>query len=589
MRYIVEEACSTALKDFKTIAERLVPFAVREETKEKLKQLREEYGQRLANLNNLLNGRRLSCPLCMSAENVTIIGNGRGDAKKFECRAWHDPALTRRESTDFKFSTYTSYEALRVYQDFLIEALTLLTLCEGTYDGISRYLNISKHMVEFGVEVLLDYLSAEGEKKAIEVEDELVVIYADFSGTRVSRAASVIMSKVGGSIAYQVACSMNYMTAWNFVKALKERLVVRPSAIIVFVTDGEKAWVNPIRAFFPGVVHIRQFHSNTSRGLVYMHFPYEGKLYTLRCLWDAVLENGKATEEVLRMRQRRKLEEIEKEEMDKTKLFEGIILWEGVVYEPRGARRKRKGATASGAMNGKDCRLPLAAQGDESSDVIGARVEGCEISVKSYCNEPSDLEGIAPTADGARRIFKGSMEEAFQLPVVEHAYSILVHVFGGLYITSNAVECLFNVKPALRYHRTVKSGDALVQVLLYLWTQLRKRSRAEVKSFFRDVVSFDRLRRVAVRSKKPVVDKEAQARQTVLDAYYQGRPVVICYSDAKRKRTSRMIEPLELETDPYTGMVKVTGYCYLRNAKRTFLLDRIVDAIPIDTNLSIVC
>jgi hypothetical protein len=319
-----------------------------------------------------------------------------------------------------------------------------------------------------------------------------------------------------------------------------------------------------------------------------MHFPYEGKLYTLRCLWDAVLENGRASEEVLRMRQRRKLDEPRKEEMDRTELFEGIILWEGIVYESRGVRRK-KGATASGAMNERESSTPVIAQGDEFSDVIDARVEGCETLAKSYCKELGDLEGIAPNTDGARRIFKGSMEEAFQLPVVEHAFSILVQVFGGLYITSNAVECLFNVKPTLRYHRTVKSGDALVQVLLYLWTQLRKKSKAEVKSFFKNVVSFDRLRRVAVRNKKTVVNKEAQARQTVLDAYYQGRPVVICYSDAKRKRTSRMIEPLELETDPYTGMVKVKGYCYLRNAKRTFLLDRIVDAIPMDTNLSIVC
>lgn len=582
----MEEVCATAFRDFKTIAERLVPFAVREETKEKLKQLREEYEQRLANLNSLLNGGRLSCPLCMSAENVIIIGNGRGDSKKLKCRACHDPALTGRESTDFKFSTYTSYEALKVYQDFLIEALTLLTLCEGTYEGISKYLNISKHMVEFGVEVLLDYLSVEG-KKAIEVEDNLVVIYADFSGTRVSRAASVIMSKVGGSIAYQVACSMNYLTAWNFVRALKERLVVRPNAIIVFVTDGEKAWVDPIRAFFPGAIHIRQFHSNTSRGLIYIHFPYEGKLYTLRCLWDAVLENGKAAEEVLRMRQRRKLEE-PKKEMDRTELFEGIILWEGIVYEPRGVRRK-KGATVSGAMNEKESSTLVIAEGDKFSDVIGARLEVCGILVKSYCSELSDLEGIASNTDGAKRIFKGSMEEAFQLPMVEHAFSLLVQVFGGLYITSNAVECLFNVKLALRYHRTVKSGDALVQVLLYLWTQLRKKSKVEIKSFFKKVVSFDRLRRIAVRSKKSVVDKAAQARQVVLEAYYQGRPVVIYYLDARRKRTSRMIEPLELETDLYTGMVKVKGYCYLRNANRTFLLDRIVDAIPMDTNLSIVC
>jgi len=42
-------------------------------------------------------------------------------------------------------------------------------------------------------------------------------------------------------------------------------------------------------------------------------------------------------------------------------------------------------------------------------------------------------------------------------------------------------------KPALCYHRTVESGDALVQVLLDLWTRLRKESRGERKSFFREI------------------------------------------------------------------------------------------------------
>jgi hypothetical protein len=47
------------------------------------------------------------------------------------------------------------------------------------------------------------------------------------------------------------------------------------------------------------------------------------------------------------------------------------------------------------------------------------------------------------------------------------------------------------------------SGDALVQVLLYLWTRLRKKSGGEIKSFFREMVSFERIGRIAVRSRKP--------------------------------------------------------------------------------------
>jgi len=84
---------------------------------------------------------------------------------------------------------------------------------------------------------------------------------------------------------------------------------------------------------------------------------------------------------------------------------------------------------------------------------------------------------------------------------------------------------------------------------------------------------------------KPSIEK---AKQIVLEAYDESRPVVICYQDGWKRRTSRMIEPLEMWEDPYTHMAKLRAYCYLRGAERTFLIDRIVDAIPMDTDLSII-
>jgi hypothetical protein len=50
---------------------------VREETREKLKDLAAEYRQRLENLEELLSGGRLSCPICMNADHVICTGNGR--------------------------------------------------------------------------------------------------------------------------------------------------------------------------------------------------------------------------------------------------------------------------------------------------------------------------------------------------------------------------------------------------------------------------------------------------------------------------------------------------------------------------------
>jgi Predicted transcriptional regulator len=193
---------------------------------------------------------------------------------------------------------------------------------------------------------------------------------------------------------------------------------------------------------------------------------------------------------------------------------------------------------------------------------------------------------IAPATDGVKRIFKGSVEEGLQIPSVRYAHSILVRIFGGMYITSNVAESLFTVKPALRYHRTVKNGDALIHVLLYLRTELQSKSREELRTLFiEEVITSERMMRVAVTGS--LHKKNKPIEQTIINACQNHQPVVIYYRDSRGKRTTRMIEPLEVEKDSYTGGSRIRAHCYLRDADRTFLLDRIVDAIPADTNLSV--
>ena len=602
--------------DLATAAERLVPFSPRGRTRKRLEALAGEYDQRLSRLHDLLNGDRLSCPICESCDNVIITGNGRDGAKKFLCRAHHDLGSTGRDSAWFRFSTYTSLEALKVYQDFLVEALTLLTTCEGTYQGIAKYLNISRHMVELSVQTLLDYLGDSGDE-SIRVDDDLAVIYADFSGTRVSRSASVIMSRIGGSIAYQVCCTMNYMTAWNFVRGLKKRLEVGEDATLVFVTDGEAAWIDPIRSFFPDAVHVRQFHSKNCKGLIYVHLPYpgnqghqgyQGNTYTVRLRWDAVLGEGEANREAVRMRRRRKLERSVNAESrgDRTELSDEIIVWEGIAKYPRGTRSKEgKGeeATVAGAIDEMDEENQgnPGNQGQEPGEERGEKgfedlyhdserfEEGSEEGVGEDKSRGSrGSRSIASGSDGAKRIFRGKLEDGLRIPVVRSAFTILAALFGGLYISSNIAESLFNIKPALRSHRTVKSGDAFVQLLIFLRTRVKGWSRERIKSFFRDEVAMlDRLRTVTVRRKGLPGDR-VDPREVVLDAYRNGDPVTICYRDRNRRRTSRMIEPLQVEIDQYTGMKRIKSYCYLRGEERTFLLDRVVAAIPADTDLSII-
>lgn len=613
--------------DLEVISERLQPYAPRADTRRKLRELHEEYQARVARLEELFDGRRLSCPIHEDTEDVIITGNGRNGTKKFKCRQYHDPEQTGRDTTEFRFSTFTSYEALSVYQDFLLEALSLLATCEGTYAGIAEYLHLSKHLVEFGVATLLDYLDdlpTQTNSFDIADDEDLIVVYADFSSTRVSRTLSLIMGRIEGDICYFTCPSMNWLTAWNFVRGIDERLG-KTDATVVFVTDGEVAWLDPIRSFFPEAIHVRQFHSSNSRGIVYVHLPVEDQLYTVRVRWDAVLEAGTPSENAQRMRRRRQLaaddRRTEDGEVDSwTDVSDDVFVWEGVVTYPRGARRKTASSaesesaaedetqsaseTGEGADPGEAAPADDGVTGTEATTAdegaTGAEAPpAAEASPSPTANpesasgsdrekNPEAGEAVASGGDGVERLFRGSIEDAREYPAADRTLDVLEEVFGGQYITSNVAESLFHVKPALTAHRTVKRGDAFIRLFLFLRTQLNGQSRQEIRSFFRDeVVTLDRLQTIGVQQ-DGAADPAPDPEEVVLQAHWEGEPVVISYEDRYGRKTRRMIEPLSVEVDRYSGATRVASFCYLRQAERTFLLGRIHEAIPVDTDLSVV-
>ncbi|KXB04341.1 hypothetical protein AKJ48_02935 [candidate division MSBL1 archaeon SCGC-AAA261O19] len=331
-----------------------------------------------------------------------------------------------------------------MYQDFLVEALTLLTTCEETLEGVAKYLNISKHMVELSEQTMIDYLDG-NVTKSIEVDGDMVVIYADFSGTQISKKSGMIMSKVGEEVAYKVCPVMNYLTAWNFVKGLKERLETDDDATVVFVTDGGKAWLDPIQSFFPEAVHIRQFHSKNCRSLVFVHLRHDEEPYTVRFPWNTVLEMGEASKDTRRMRQRRKLKGSSSRSVEsRIELSDDIIVRKGIAKHPRGRRNKDEGATVPEAMDGgeKPGRLEDLQEKKDSEDSKGDS-EGSEETSEEDADR-REKRNIASGTDGPSRIFKGELKEAMEIPPVRRAFSILKRVFGGHYITSNTAETLFN-------------------------------------------------------------------------------------------------------------------------------------------------
>ena len=64
------------------------------------------------------------------------------------------------------------------------------------------------------------------------------------------------------------------------------------------------------------------------------------------------------------------------------------------------------------------------------------------------------------------------------------------------------------------------------------------------------------------------------------EALEQRRPVLMVYLDARQKRTERVIEPLEVRR--FSGNLTLIAHCHLRDDRRTFKLERIVELKRID-------
>lgn len=237
-----------------------------------------------------------------------------------------------------------------------------------------------------------------------------------------------------------------------------------------------------------------------------------------------------------------------------------------------------------GALGGADGTVPDDTDGssERSGDLAAEDGESEESAV------PDSEAAITSGTDGTRRIFNGSIEDARDHPAAARTLDLLKEVFGGHFITSNVAEALFHLKPALTAHRTMKRGDGFVRLFLFLRTQVKGMDRAAMRSFFgEDVLTLERLRRVGVRRSERE-DGASDPKVVVREACRAGEAVVISYVDRFGSRTSRMIEPLAIDENAYSGVTAVNSYCYLRNDERTFLLGRIEEAIPADTELSFV-
>jgi len=283
-----------------------------------------------------------------------------------------------------------------------------------------------------------------------------------------------------------------------------------------------------------------------------------GKEYTIRCLWDTVLDDGTPPKEVVKKRELKAKKKISDKERDKdvrySELSKEVMVWEGTVYEPRGIRRIIRNKRS----------IKKAKSADSSKRKTNTSIP-----------------------DTTNLIFKGDINKARTLNVVSYCFEILKRIFGGLYITSNIVETIFNFKTRLYPHRTIKYGERLLVCVLYSYFVLKGKRKTELIKFLKEkVITYDFVMQKVLYGSG--IQKTKQERPSYLDiikgAISTGRKLFIHYCDRKHKHTSRIITPTKVMFNEYNNTTQVEAFCHLRKEKRTFYLERIRDVAVYNLN-----
>lgn len=512
-----------------------------------------------------------SCHTCKSSEHVRPNGSNKGN-RKFIC----DNPLHERP---IYFSTTTSYEAILIYCWAMIENLCLLACTNSKTDGITKFDESSKYFLEFGLQLFLKYINEHLPASKIHIKngEDIVAVFFDSTGSRIIKNKGIILAKIGDQIMFQIISCSNYMSAYAFVREIKKQLVVSDKTKIVFVTDGEVSFVDPVKEFFPEATHIRQFHGQRSKGIIYIHLKDDKKDYTIRCLWDLVLNEGTASEKTIKMRERKAKQKLEQKErksekpkIQYSKLSKDIMIWEGTVYEPRGVRRiiRNKSKKKTTKNNG----------------------ENTEKVVKEKETQKRDNEFVTSTDDTPKLIYKGNLEGALKISVMLLCFNILKKIFGGLYITSNIVEIIFNFKSQLYPHRTIKYGERLLICVLYNYMKLKEETKEELINFFKKVVTYDLVMKYVLYGtgeQNNKIDRKQTYLEIINSAFKAGKQLYIHYRDRFHKHTARVVTPKRIIENEYNAALMLEGFCHKRNEKRTFYLDRIKDIALTDAFSSI--
>ncbi len=577
-------------------------------------QLKVEPFAHLYELLVILNDRsyRHTCPECKITTNVVM--NGRIQRK---CRNNH-----KETTSQYGIKFFTGTTSLEGQQAVVLLGKLVSEQFYGnsTHSFINQLYGVSSYFTEF----VSSYLAENLPQKSISDLDltagfggykDLLVIFCDFSGSRLSKNTSLLATEIDGEIVWYLYQSPNSVVAEVLIRDVKTEIQKQGfEGQIIFVTDGEKGWLNPIRNTFENAIHIRQFHKKTLLGTVFVHFMHEGKEHTLKCQWDLVkdkvfvlptenqdqtdkkliekrldnssiseifdercsqISNSTTSQRKWRKSNREKVIDYQSPSVvDNDDINEGqyqITLYSTRVWTSRGTRTKtsRKGQS-NGVKGTTDTNIDIPRPKVEVQDTEGRYL------LKSKNIKDGDIREGNDGNSGLKKrgrksykssiLFKGHIKDGIdQFPWLGGIYTVIVAIFGGLFITSNRAEYPFGIKHKLSHHKSSKAGHRHLQMQIGLnkfsnLDEFRDWLHKESKSLLFHEILRDK-----------VMIAKNNSRRELMKILCPGRYLAVEYTNRKGETSIRVLHILDNIREK--GVFR--AYCFLRMEERNFQISRI--------------
>ncbi|MFV2014300.1 MAG: hypothetical protein ACC656_02640, partial [Candidatus Heimdallarchaeota archaeon] len=582
----------------------------------------------IANIYNLLvkvndNSYRHSCPDCKNNDSVVLNGRNQRICLKF-----HDSVKSKHGF--YYYSSPTSSEGQKMIM-LLANLVSQLLFGNTTHEFVHEILGVSRYFVEFVSSYLAQILPS---KSITDLElnegyngsKDLCVIFSDFSGSRLSKKIALLVAQINGKLVWYVYQSPNNVVAQTLAKDLAGALKNNNfDGQVVFITDGEYGWLDPLRTTFPDLIHIRQFHKKSILGFVFVHFMHDNIEHTLKCRWDLVKEVKDPV--ITKMESLVVKDQADKQTSNKDRITFGQIYLERVdqvsssVHSQRHYRKIRNEKQKDDIKELSKTNANIKDSQEDKPDPYEITLYQARIKTTRGPRKSSSIKGqrsVKTTADGiediprpkvevmtpsrqyqvitsnntstgirvgvdsdpvlkkrgckshaSKILFKGNIRDALiQFPWLKEIYLVILTIFGGIHITSNRAENPFKVKHRFAHHGSMKAGYR------HLMMQLGFTQFACLNNF-QDWLQSN-LEKNSFLFHQIVRDKSAirlnGSRKELHRHLVSDQMLVIDYQNKAGERSIRVVK--------IHGNIKdngvFTAFCYRRLEIRSFQFDRIL-------------